>query len=84
MATERKLHFLHIKLESMADTESTNRQLSKLDELLNSGWNILQAVPLAGAAGMAAPNVMAMGSPAHAVRFAEWAALIVLERTEAA
>ena len=77
MATERKLFFLRL-------TESTANQygpLGELEKLLNSGWNISQAIPLAGAGGMAAVQVLSGGSP-EAAQFAEWASLVVLEKAE--
>ena len=50
--------------------------------MLNDGWSIIHNIPLSAAGGMAAPNIMQMGSPGETRQFAEWAALVVLEKDE--
>ena len=64
----------------MRDRSEVAEQLSMLEKMLNDGWNIIQTVALSAASGMAAPNVMQMGSPGETQQFAEWASVLVLER----
>ncbi len=51
MAKERKLCVLHLYFDSMRREEESNRQLNDLQQHLNEGWNVLQSIPLAAAAG---------------------------------
>jgi hypothetical protein len=46
VASERKVLFLDIKVDSMRDQGFANEQLGQLASLLNDGWDILQAIPL--------------------------------------
>ena len=76
MAKERRLHFLHL---TERNANEFNPRLIELQGLLNDGWNILQAIPLAGVGGMATVMVT-QGHPGEATQFAEWASLIILEK----
>ena len=72
VAHERKLHVLHFKDSTV---HKHNPSVVELQRLLNDGWSLVDKVPLAGAGGVAAT-----GHPGDMVTFAEWAALVVLEK----
>ena len=83
MKNERRVFLLRLGFESSRQSGEADAQLGELEGLLNDGWNIVQTIPLAATGGITAVMVTP-GSPGEAVRFAEWAGLLVLERPNVA
>jgi hypothetical protein len=79
MPAERKLYLLDLGFDTMRDREEANFQLSKLEDLLNSGWDITQTIPLGSVGGITSVSSGSSG-PSEAMQFARSFAIIVLEK----
>jgi hypothetical protein len=72
---------LHMRLETHRDQEETNRQMTQLEDYLNDGWSLKNSISLSGAGGITAVCPSGGGGGVETMQFAEWAAVLVLERT---
>jgi hypothetical protein len=79
MARKTKLYLLHLSFDTARERDAADSQLESLEKLLNQGWDILQSVPLSAAGGITSPTPGAASEP---MRFAQWAALIVLQKSD--
>jgi len=80
MAREKKLHLLHLSFDTPRDGTDVEAQLRGLEGLLNEGWDVLQAIPLGAAGGIAGVQADDARAPLEPLNFAFWAALFVLQK----